>query len=142
MALTEAQKAQSAATRQAAREENSQAKLDFLKNNNGCACGCGRAVGTPIFKIITETGAIYNPDDPFDGPPIKELYRLRIEHFEWDHIPGLVKVAPVSRLVSQGRRKAAKLEREKCQLLYVGCHRDITFRRDENAPKDKKKMSR
>lgn len=81
-------------------------------------------------------------DDPFVGPNVVHLYDLGVEHFEWDHLPGVMKVAPISRLVSTGRRTAAAIERAKCQLLYVGCHRHVTFERDMKKPKNKRTMSR
>ena len=142
MALTEKQRAYSAEQRLLAWLENQSTKLSELAANEGCACGCGRSVGTPVFQVDTDTGKSYDPDDPFDGPAIRELYQLRLEHFEWDHIPGVNKVAPISRLVSTGRRTAAALERAKCQLLYVGCHRNISFKRDAEKPKNKRTMSR
>lgn len=125
--------------------ENQSAKLSELAANGGCACGCGRTVGTPIYRVASDTGRPFwetDSDDPFDGPNVDKLYDLGLEHFEWDHHPGMHKVAPISRLVSTGRRTAAAIERAKCQLLYVGCHRHVTFKRDQQKPKNKRTMTR
>ena len=143
MALSEKKKKYQAEQRLQAWLENQSTKLSELAGNDGCSCGCGRSIGTPIFEVISESGLpFWYTDDPFEGPRLKELYKLRLEHFEWDHIPGEEKIAPISRLVSTGRRDAAALERAKCRLLYVGCHRDISFKRDAEKPKNKRTMTR
>jgi hypothetical protein len=49
---------------------------------------------------------------------------------EWDHLPGMQKVAEVSTLVAKTRSKRGVLEEiEKCELVCANCHAVRTFNR-------------
>ena len=49
---------------------------------------------------------------------------------EWDHLPGVPKVAEVSAIVAKTRSKRRVLEEiEKCDLVCANCHAVRTFNR-------------
>jgi hypothetical protein len=49
---------------------------------------------------------------------------------EWDHLPGLPKVAEVSTIVARTRSRRRVLEEiEKCDLVCANCHAVRTFNR-------------
>lgn len=47
----------------------------------------------------------------------------------WDHVPGHVKIGPVSGVVRSRRREVALLEMNKCDLVCANCHAIRTSQR-------------
>jgi 5-methylcytosine-specific restriction endonuclease McrA len=56
-------------------------------------------------------------------------YDKSIWSLHFDHIDPSTKVAAVSVLIRDGKRKKAREEVEKCQLLCANCHGEITEKR-------------
>lgn len=55
--------------------------------------------------------------------------RYKPWQMDFDHLPGQVKIANISRLIIVGATNKLKTELLKCEVVCSNCHRDRTYRR-------------